>query len=118
MHEYGLNLERAQHDGTSVEFVANLVDQLPQMQQVNNHDAAWTLTDTLLAMLVNQIAALSWGLGGGKGQKPGRIGPSWLIQAGNSLPATVMPIEELERRLKEFDEKARHQKTQAIVQTF
>lgn len=118
---YGLNMERAERDGNSAAFVADLAAQLPPVQQATNPDAAWGMVETLLALIFNQLNALTWGLGGGKGQKPPKIGPSWLVKANNSsLPMQVMPIEELEKRLKEFDERAAARRTQAqtIIQTY
>lgn len=107
MREYGLNLDKVMTDGTTAAFVADLAAGLPSVAAAQDPDAAWGLRDVLLAFQVNQLTALLYGLGGAKGSKPGLIGPKWLIDALNPPKMRVLPIEELEKRLREFDERAR-----------
>lgn len=38
---------------------------------------AWSTSDSLLALIFDQLAAISWQLGGGKGPRPKRLPRPW-----------------------------------------
>ena len=61
-------------------------------------DAAWTLSDVLLAVLVNDFRMFVYGMSDKKkrGAPPETIGPSYLKRGKKrSLPARVLPIDQL-----------------------
>lgn len=84
----------------SASHIALLVTQLPQqarLVQFINKDAAWTLTDVLMAVLINNFRMFVYGMSDPKkrGQKPELIGPSYLTEQKKTLPARVLPIDKL-----------------------
>ena len=63
-------------------------------------DAGWTRAETLLAVLVNDFAALLYGMSDPKsrGPQPRLVGPSWMTKGKThtrTIPARAMPIDEL-----------------------
>ena len=84
----------------SASHIALLVTQLPQqarLVQFVNKDAAWTLSDVLMAVLINNFRMFVYGMSDPKkrGQKPERIGPSYIKNQKKTLPARVLPIDKL-----------------------
>lgn len=98
---YGIDLDAAIGGGHTAAHVAMLVAQLPQQSRlvhVMNGDAQWTLGDVLMAALLNNFNRFVWAMSDPKkrGAKPELVGPSWMTeQAKKSLPARVMPINQL-----------------------
>ena len=64
-------------------------------------DAEWTLESTLLADIRNNLVMLMYAMSDPKkrGQKPKRIGPSWMTRAARTLEARVLSITELMQEL-------------------
>lgn len=64
---------------------------------------AWTVSDHLLANLVDQFSALLFGLGGGKGNRPkpvlrpGQIDESVQTEAHKGLPMTIEEMDEFRK---------------------
>lgn len=85
--------------------VAALACNLPEDARVRisyNRDAAWTLTDVLLAAIYNRLNQLVWGMSDKRkrGARPEPVGPSWMTEGRKrSLPARVLPIGELMKEL-------------------
>ena len=84
----------------SASHIALLVTQLPQqarLVQFVNKDAAWTLSDVLMAVLINNFRMFVYGMSDPKkrGQKPELIGPSYITNQKKTLPARVLPIDKL-----------------------
>lgn len=65
------------------------------------NDAEWTLETTVLADIRNNLVMLMWGMSDPKkrGQKPKRIGPSWMTRVARTLEARVLTITELMNEL-------------------
>ena len=103
---YGVDIDRALYLGEhSVAHVAALAVQLPSTARVcvaENPDAAWGMTDVLLAHLINLTTAINHK----KGTEPTRIGPKWMREAGRRVKAMVMSIPDLETKLAEFERRA------------
>ena len=87
--------------GHSAAHIAALVACLPSDAAVfraDNPDAVWTLDNTLLAIIHNDLAGLIWGMSPKRkrGPKPRPIGPSWLTKGTvRKLEARAMPVDEL-----------------------
>lgn len=98
---YGIDLDRAASGEHTASHIAMLVAQLPQQSRlvhVMNRDAQWTLGDVLFAALLNNFNRFVWAMSDPKkrGAKPELVGPSWMTeQAKKSLPARVLPINQL-----------------------
>ena len=98
---FGIDLDRAMDGEHSANHIAQLVTQLPQQARLVHSvskDAQWTLTDVLMAVLINNFRMFVYGMSDPKkrGQKPELIGPSYITeQQKNTLPARVLPINEL-----------------------
>ena len=98
---FGIDLDRAMGGEHSANHIALLVTQLPQEARLVhqfNDDAKWTLTDVLMAVLINNFRMFVYGMSDPKkrGQKPELIGPSYITeQEKKTLPARVLPINEL-----------------------
>ena len=63
--------------------------------------AEWTLETTVLADIRNNLVMLMYGMSDPKkrGQKPKRIGPSWMTRVARTLEARVLSINELMQEL-------------------
>lgn len=98
---YGIDIDAAMCGGHSPRHVAALLLQLPQdcrIARIESADAVWTPDRQLLAVLINQLSALMYGMSDPKrrGSKPQPIGPEQFRRARmKSLPARAMPIGEL-----------------------
>ena len=98
---FGIDLDRAMGGEHSANHIAQLVTQLPQGARLVhsvNKDAVWTLTDVLMAVLINNFRMFVYGMSDPKkrGAKPELIGPSYITeQQKSTLPARVLPINEL-----------------------
>ena len=98
---FGIDLDRAMDGEHSANHIAQLVTQLPQEARLVhsvNKDAVWTLSDVLMAVLINNFRMFVYGMSDPKkrGAKPELIGPSYITeQAKSTLPARVLPIDEL-----------------------
>ena len=97
---FGIDLDAAMRGEHSASHIALLVTQLPQqarLVQFINKDAAWTLSDVLMAVLINNFRMFVYGMSDPKkrGQKPELIGPSYLTEQKKTLPARVLPIDKL-----------------------
>ena len=84
----------------SAEHIALLVTQLPHDSRLVhsvNQDAQWTLPNVLMAVLINNFRMFVYGMSDPKkrGAKPELIGPSWMTEHKRTLPARVLPINEL-----------------------
>ena len=84
----------------SASHIALLVTQLPQsarLVHLVNPDSQWALTDVLLAALINNFRMFVYGMADPKkrGSKPELIGPSWMTENKRTLPARVLPIDQL-----------------------
>lgn len=103
---YGIDLEAAMCGAHSARHVAVLASQLPpdsRLAASENADARWTLTNTLLAVLANDLRLWIWAHGDKRrrGSRPRLIGPSWMVDGGSSrkAEAQVMTIDALMREL-------------------
>lgn len=98
---FGIDLDKAIGGEHSANHIAQLVANLPQKARLVclvNNDARWTLSDVLLAALVNKFNQFLWGISDPKkrGSAPEPIGPSYMTEkAKRSLPSRVLPISEL-----------------------
>ena len=98
---FGIDLDRAMGGEHSANHIAQLVTQLPQEARLVhsvNKDAVWTLSDVLMAVLINNFRMFVYGMSDPKkrGAKPELIGPSYITeQQKSTLPARVLPINEL-----------------------
>ena len=84
----------------SANHIAQLVTQLPHDSRLVhsvNEDARWTLTDVLLAGLINKFSMFVYGMSDKKkrGAPPELVGPSWMTENKRTLPARVLPINQL-----------------------
>ena len=102
---YGIDLDVAANGNHSAHHIAALVSQLPResrLRRIYNSDDMWSLTDVLLALLVNDFRSFGYGMSDPKkrGQRPEPIGPSYMTNSKKkTLPARVMPIDELVQEL-------------------
>lgn len=102
---YGIDLDDAMAGAHSARHVAALLAQLPpdcRVARAEDPDAAWTLTDSLLATVANALHTLMWGMSDPKkrGQRPAPIGPSWMRgKRTRTLDARAMPVDELMQEL-------------------
>lgn len=99
---FGIDLEKAMSGEHSVTHIAQLVAHMPlesRLAKSTSADAAWTLTDVLMAALINNFRMFVYGMSDPKkrGAKPELIGPSYLTEQANksTLPSRVMPISKL-----------------------
>lgn len=99
---FGIDLEKAMSGEHSAHHIAQLVAHMPQesrLAKAVNKDASWTLTDVLMAVLINNFRMFVYGISDPKkrGSKPELIGPSYLTKQANksTLPARVLPIDKL-----------------------
>lgn len=100
---YGVDLDRAMAGAHSVHHIACLVMQLPSNARIRcaeHEDSNWTLTDVLLASIINSLNVLIHCLFSSKrnrGRMPELIGPSWMKEKARtrSLPARALPVDEL-----------------------
>lgn len=98
---YGIDLDEAIGGKHTARHIAVLVAQLPldsRLSKSANKDNNWSLSDVLMAVLINNFRMFVYGMSDPKrrGQKPEPIGPSWLTnQAKRTLPARVLPINQL-----------------------
>ena len=103
---YGIDIDGAMGGLHTAEHVAALAVQLPHDSRVarsENPDAAWRLEHVLLALLVNSLRNLMWGMGDRRkrGPAPKPIGPSWLTKGRTrSLDSRVLPVDKLMEELK------------------
>ena len=101
---YGIDLDHARNGGHSALHVAALAVQLPRssrLARLGNDDAEWTLTDVLLAGILNAFNAFVWGMSDKKrrGPRPDKVGPTWMRERKRTLAARVLPISELMEEL-------------------
>jgi len=98
---YGIDLDYAMAGGHTAYHIACLMVQLPvdaRIRTAENPDNQWTLTDILLASILNSLNGLIYGMSDSKkrGQKPQLVGPSWMqSKRMRSIPARAMPVDEL-----------------------
>ena len=97
---FGIDLDRAMDGEHSANHIAQLIECLPQESRLShsvNKDTQWSLTDVLLAVLINNFRMFVYGMSDPKkrGRKPELIGPSWMTTQKKTLPARVLPINEL-----------------------
>lgn len=97
---FGIDLDRAMDGEHSANHIAQLIECLPQESRLShsvNKDTQWSLTDVLLAVLINNFRMFVYGMSDPKkrGQKPELIGPSWMTTQKKTLPARVLPIDKL-----------------------
>ena len=97
---FGIDLDRAMDGEHSANHIAQLIECLPQESRLShsvNKDTQWSLTDVLLAVLINNFRMFVYRMSDPKkrGQKPELIGPSWMTTQKKTLPARVLPINEL-----------------------
>ena len=97
---YGIDLDHAMGGEHTPYHIAELVRFLPHDGSIGrayDEDAAWSLDRTLVAMLVNSLNALIWGMGdkSKRGPQPDRVGPSYMRFKKRTLEAQAMPIEQL-----------------------
>ena len=101
---YGIDLDAAMNGAHTPHHLACLVEHLPPESSLHvayNQDAVWTLTDTLLATLVNSLNLFIWSMGNKnkRGPRPQLIGPSYMRNKTRTLEAQAMPIDELMEKL-------------------
>lgn len=102
---YGVDIDHAASGAHGAAHVAALAAELPPDARVRvayDKDAMWTLTDVLLAALLNNLRGLLWGLGNERrrGPEPKPIGPSWMTKGSTrTLDARVLSIDELMEEL-------------------
>lgn len=90
-HHYGIDLDDAMAGAHTVRHIAALVACLPHdccINRARNEDSAWTLTEILLATIINMFSA----------EGSPRVGPSWMTHV-NMLDARVMTVDELNAEL-------------------
>ena len=98
---YGIDLDHAMSGIHTAHHIACLMMQLPsdaRIRTAGNLDNQWTLTDVLLASILNSLNGLIYGMSDAKkrGQRPELIGPSWMqSKRMKSIPARAMPVDEL-----------------------
>lgn len=111
-HYYGIDLDDAMAGRHSAAHVAALVACLPSdchVLRAESPDAIWTLDSVLLASILNSLQGLIWGMSdkAKRGDRPKPIGPSYLTdRPRHKLPAQVMPIDELDRKIETYRRKA------------
>lgn len=105
---YGVDIDHAMAGEHSAEHVAALAACLPSdanIHKTRNPDARWSLTDVLLASLLNTLNALIYGLGDPRkrGAPPALVGPSYMTKNDKGktreLDTTVMTIDQLTAEL-------------------
>ena len=102
---YGIDIEQAMGGAHSAEHVAALARHLPSTSRIAksvNQDAAWSLTDILLAVIANTLRGLVWGMSDRRkrGPRPKLIGPSWMTKGNTrTLESRVLPIDQLVEEL-------------------
>lgn len=88
------------------------MENLPEKARLrvkSDANAAWGMQETLLALLVNSLNMLMYGMSDPRkrGRRPDPIGPSWLKgEDGRTLPARVLPLSELLSELEKHREEA------------
>lgn len=99
---YGIDLDAAARGRHTAPHVAALVSQLPpdaRLRVAGDADSLWTLENCLLAMLINALHMLMYGMADRKrrGNPPEAVGPSWMRGRRNSrtLEARVLSVDEL-----------------------
>ena len=98
---YGIDLDHAIAGAHSSLHIAALVANLPQDALIHRKydpDAAWTLTDVLLAAILNTFKGFVWGMSDKRkrGPAPALVGPSYMSERNKvMLPARTMSIDEL-----------------------
>ena len=97
---YGIDLDVAFGGAHTPMHIVTLIEQLPgdsRLHKAYDQDAGWTLTDVLLAALLNQFRMFVWGMSDKKtrGPKPQAIGPSYMVDRKKTLPARVLSIDKL-----------------------
>ena len=88
---YGIDYDHARMGEHTPWHIAALVSCLPRdcaMNRFRDKDAAWTLTDVLLATLVNMFSA----------KDSPKVGPTWMTHT-NMLASRVMSVAELQAEL-------------------
>lgn len=100
---YGIDLDHAMRGEHSAGHVAALAEHLPKDARVFvevNGDARWTLTDLLLAAVVNDFNAWIYAHGDPKkrGRPPKIVGPE-SMRPKHTIPARTMTADELMREL-------------------
>lgn len=97
---YGIDWDKAEEH--SAGHVAALMLHLPQGQSAVyaaiDPDSGWTRAETILALLVNHIALLRWGMADrrSRGPQPSLVGPSWMTRGKmRKLAARTMSTDEL-----------------------
>lgn len=80
--------------------IAELVRYVPQdsaLRETGNEDAGWNLDRTLLAMILNSLNLLMWGMSdkNKRGAQPEAILPPSMKHKSRRLDAQVMRIDEL-----------------------
>lgn len=101
---YHIDLDRAISGEHSAAHVAALVTMLPlesRLARNANPDNAWTLTDVLIACVLNVLRGYVWGISDKRkrGPRPQLVGPSWMLKNKRTLPSRVLPIEQLMKEL-------------------
>lgn len=89
--------------GHTARHIAALAFHLPPgscLKEAIDPDAAWTRSDILLAIVVNDFNALLYGMSDPKtrGAQPKRVGPSWMTKGNvhtRNIGGMAMPINEL-----------------------
>lgn len=111
---YGIDLDRAMEGEHGAAHVAACAACLPpgsRVLEAMDADTAWTMDRLLLVSIYNAVNLLSWSLCAERGtRRPQLAGPSWLRElsdGANKLKTMVMPVDELEAKLAEFDAMAR-----------
>lgn len=109
---YGIDWDKAEEH--SAGHVAALMLNIPQGESATyaaiDPDAGWTREQVMLALLVNHIALLRWGMADRKsrGTQPSLVGPSWMTKGKmRKLAARTLPIDELMRVLSKPRKKSR-----------
>ena len=99
---YGVDLDAAEAGGHTAEHVAALVAQLPsdaRLRVAGDSDNVWTLEACLMAMVLNALHMLLYGMSDRKrrGAPPDAVGPSWMRRRPNrrTLDARVLTVDEL-----------------------
>mgnify|MGYP001148205467 CR=1 FL=1 len=69
------------------------------LRSLAGEDAEWSLTDHLLASVIDVLNAANWQRGGGKGSRPKPVSRPGVKDKGSEHFGTAVSIEELRRRL-------------------
>ena len=96
---YGIDIDLAPMQGHSAIHVAALAAQLPhgaRIHRAEEQDCAWSLTDVLLAALLNEFRTMEWAMldKRRRGPRPQPVGPSYMAGR-HRLKARAMPVDEL-----------------------